>query len=52
MLICYHVVGEIGSGGTLMHDPHLKEVKLIDFESHPTDGKTAVIRSFCFSANW
>jgi crotonobetainyl-CoA:carnitine CoA-transferase CaiB-like acyl-CoA transferase len=30
---------------TLTEDPHLKTVKLIDFENHPTEGKTAVIRS-------
>jgi crotonobetainyl-CoA:carnitine CoA-transferase CaiB-like acyl-CoA transferase len=30
---------------TLPNDPHLKAVKLIDFENHPTEGKTAVIRS-------
>jgi crotonobetainyl-CoA:carnitine CoA-transferase CaiB-like acyl-CoA transferase len=30
---------------TLTNDPHLKAVKLIDFENHPTEGKTAVIRS-------
>jgi crotonobetainyl-CoA:carnitine CoA-transferase CaiB-like acyl-CoA transferase len=30
---------------TLTSDPHLKAVKLIDFENHPTEGKTAVIRS-------
>jgi crotonobetainyl-CoA:carnitine CoA-transferase CaiB-like acyl-CoA transferase len=30
---------------TLTNDPHLKAVDLIDFENHPTEGKTAVIRS-------
>lgn len=30
---------------TLTHDPHLKAVELIDFENHPTEGKTAVVRS-------
>jgi crotonobetainyl-CoA:carnitine CoA-transferase CaiB-like acyl-CoA transferase len=30
---------------TLTDDPHLKAVKLINFENHPTEGKTAVIRS-------
>jgi crotonobetainyl-CoA:carnitine CoA-transferase CaiB-like acyl-CoA transferase len=30
---------------TLPDDPHLKAVRLIDFEKHPTEGKTAVIRS-------
>jgi crotonobetainyl-CoA:carnitine CoA-transferase CaiB-like acyl-CoA transferase len=30
---------------TLTEDLHLKAVKLIDFENHPTEGKTAVIRS-------
>ena len=30
---------------TLTNDPHLKAVELINFENHPTDGKTAVIRS-------
>jgi crotonobetainyl-CoA:carnitine CoA-transferase CaiB-like acyl-CoA transferase len=30
---------------TLTEDPHLKAVKLINFENHPTEGKTAVIRS-------
>ncbi len=30
---------------TLIQDPHLKAVKLLDFENHPTEGKTAVIRS-------
>ncbi|MEA5429423.1 CaiB/BaiF CoA transferase family protein [Arcicella lustrica] len=30
---------------TLTQDPHLKAVELIDFENHPTEGKTAVIRS-------
>jgi crotonobetainyl-CoA:carnitine CoA-transferase CaiB-like acyl-CoA transferase len=30
---------------TLTNDPHLKAVELIDFENHPTEGKTAVIRS-------
>ncbi len=30
---------------TLTEDPHLKAVELIDFENHPTEGKTAVIRS-------
>jgi crotonobetainyl-CoA:carnitine CoA-transferase CaiB-like acyl-CoA transferase len=30
---------------TLTNDPHLKAVQLIDFENHPTEGKTAVIRS-------
>jgi crotonobetainyl-CoA:carnitine CoA-transferase CaiB-like acyl-CoA transferase len=29
----------------LTNDPHLKAVKLIDFENHPTEGRTAVIRS-------
>jgi crotonobetainyl-CoA:carnitine CoA-transferase CaiB-like acyl-CoA transferase len=30
---------------TLTEDAHLKAVELIDFENHPTEGKTAVIRS-------
>ncbi len=30
---------------TLANDPHLKAVELINFENHPTEGKTAVIRS-------
>lgn len=30
---------------TLTDDPHLKAVGLLDFENHPTEGKTAVIRS-------
>lgn len=30
---------------TLTEDPHLKTVGLLDFENHPTEGKTAVIRS-------
>ena len=30
---------------TLTQDPHLKAVGLLDFENHPTEGKTAVIRS-------
>jgi crotonobetainyl-CoA:carnitine CoA-transferase CaiB-like acyl-CoA transferase len=30
---------------TLIEDPHLKAVGLLDFEQHPTEGKTAVIRS-------
>jgi crotonobetainyl-CoA:carnitine CoA-transferase CaiB-like acyl-CoA transferase len=30
---------------TLPNDPHLKAVQLLDFEEHPTEGKTAVIRS-------
>jgi crotonobetainyl-CoA:carnitine CoA-transferase CaiB-like acyl-CoA transferase len=30
---------------TLTEDSHLKAVKLIDFENHPTEGKAAVIRS-------
>ena len=30
---------------TLTNDPHIKAVELIDFENHPTEGKTAVIRS-------
>jgi crotonobetainyl-CoA:carnitine CoA-transferase CaiB-like acyl-CoA transferase len=30
---------------TLTDDPHLKAVGLLDFEQHPTEGKTAVIRS-------
>jgi crotonobetainyl-CoA:carnitine CoA-transferase CaiB-like acyl-CoA transferase len=30
---------------TLIEDPHLKEVALIGFENHLTEGKTAVIRS-------
>jgi crotonobetainyl-CoA:carnitine CoA-transferase CaiB-like acyl-CoA transferase len=30
---------------TLTEDSHLKAVKLIDFENHPTEGKTAIIRS-------
>jgi crotonobetainyl-CoA:carnitine CoA-transferase CaiB-like acyl-CoA transferase len=30
---------------TLTNDPHLKAVELINFENHPTEGKTAVIRS-------
>lgn len=30
---------------TLTNDPHLKAVELISFENHPTEGKTAVIRS-------
>jgi crotonobetainyl-CoA:carnitine CoA-transferase CaiB-like acyl-CoA transferase len=30
---------------TLTQDPHLKAVELLNFENHPTEGKTAVIRS-------
>ncbi len=30
---------------TLVTDPHLKAVELLDYEQHPTEGKTAVIRS-------
>lgn len=30
---------------TLTQDPHLKAVGLLHFENHPTEGKTAVIRS-------
>jgi crotonobetainyl-CoA:carnitine CoA-transferase CaiB-like acyl-CoA transferase len=30
---------------TLTDDPHLKAVELINFKNHPTEGKTAVIRS-------
>jgi crotonobetainyl-CoA:carnitine CoA-transferase CaiB-like acyl-CoA transferase len=30
---------------TLTDDPHLKAVELINFENHPTEGETAVIRS-------
>jgi crotonobetainyl-CoA:carnitine CoA-transferase CaiB-like acyl-CoA transferase len=30
---------------SLTQDPHLKAVELINFENHPTEGKTAVIRS-------
>jgi len=30
---------------TLPNDPHLKAVGLMEFENHPTEGKTAVIRS-------
>jgi crotonobetainyl-CoA:carnitine CoA-transferase CaiB-like acyl-CoA transferase len=30
---------------TLTDDPHLKAVELLNFENHPTEGKTAVIRS-------
>ena len=30
---------------TLPHDPHLEAVGLIDFEQHPTEGRTASIRS-------
>jgi crotonobetainyl-CoA:carnitine CoA-transferase CaiB-like acyl-CoA transferase len=30
---------------TLTKDPHLKAVGLLGFENHPTEGKTAVIRS-------
>jgi crotonobetainyl-CoA:carnitine CoA-transferase CaiB-like acyl-CoA transferase len=30
---------------SLPHDPHLKAVGLLDYENHPTEGKTAVIRS-------
>ncbi len=30
---------------TLTQDPHLKAVELINFENHPTEGKTAVIRA-------
>lgn len=30
---------------SLQDDPHLQAVNLINFESHPTEGKTAVIRS-------
>jgi crotonobetainyl-CoA:carnitine CoA-transferase CaiB-like acyl-CoA transferase len=30
---------------TLPNDPHLKAVQLINYENHPTEGKTAVIRS-------
>jgi crotonobetainyl-CoA:carnitine CoA-transferase CaiB-like acyl-CoA transferase len=29
----------------LTGDPHLKAVGLLGFENHPTEGKTAVIRS-------
>jgi crotonobetainyl-CoA:carnitine CoA-transferase CaiB-like acyl-CoA transferase len=29
---------------TLTEDPHLKAVGLLDFENHPTEGKTVVIR--------
>jgi crotonobetainyl-CoA:carnitine CoA-transferase CaiB-like acyl-CoA transferase len=29
---------------TITNDPHLKAVELIDYENHPTEGKTAVIR--------
>jgi crotonobetainyl-CoA:carnitine CoA-transferase CaiB-like acyl-CoA transferase len=30
---------------TLTKDPHLQAIGLIDFENHPTEGRTAVIRS-------
>lgn len=30
---------------TLPQDPHLQAVELLDFENHPTEGRTAVIRS-------
>ena len=30
---------------TLPHDPHLEAVGLIDYEDHPTEGRTAAIRS-------
>lgn len=30
---------------TLPHDPHLEAVGLVGFEEHPTEGKTAAIRS-------
>jgi crotonobetainyl-CoA:carnitine CoA-transferase CaiB-like acyl-CoA transferase len=30
---------------TLTEDPHLKAVELLGYENHPTEGKTAVIRS-------
>jgi crotonobetainyl-CoA:carnitine CoA-transferase CaiB-like acyl-CoA transferase len=30
---------------TLINDPHLKAVGLLQFENHPTEGKTVVIRS-------
>ncbi|MDX2247325.1 MAG: CoA transferase [Bacteroidia bacterium] len=30
---------------TLQQDPHLQAVGLLEFENHPTEGKTAVIRS-------
>jgi crotonobetainyl-CoA:carnitine CoA-transferase CaiB-like acyl-CoA transferase len=30
---------------TLPQDPHLKAVGLLDYENHPTEGRTAVIRS-------
>lgn len=30
---------------TLPHDPHLKAVGLIDYEQHPTEGRTAAIRA-------
>ena len=30
---------------TLPHDPHLEAVGLIDYEVHPTEGRTAAIRS-------
>ncbi len=30
---------------TLTKDPHLQAVGLLDFENHPTEGRTAVIRS-------
>jgi crotonobetainyl-CoA:carnitine CoA-transferase CaiB-like acyl-CoA transferase len=30
---------------TLIEDPHLKAVGLLGYENHPTEGKTAVIRS-------
>jgi crotonobetainyl-CoA:carnitine CoA-transferase CaiB-like acyl-CoA transferase len=30
---------------SLQHDPHLEAVALISFEEHPTEGKTAAIRS-------
>lgn len=30
---------------TLTEDPHLKAVRLLDYENHPTEGRTAVIRS-------
>ena len=30
---------------TLPHDPHLEAVGLIGYEQHPTEGRTAAIRS-------
>jgi crotonobetainyl-CoA:carnitine CoA-transferase CaiB-like acyl-CoA transferase len=30
---------------SLTNDPHLKAVELVNFENHPTEGTTAVIRS-------